>query len=134
MDSLTDITALTVMGFPIRKSPDQRMFSSSPKLIAAYHVLLRRLAPRHPPSALIRLATIFVTSYCFYALVILLRSLLDAMDFQRFSANLLRLTTTHLTANKLKMHPRQSRSVSLMVEDSGIEPLTSCVQGRRSPS
>jgi hypothetical protein len=27
---------------------------SSPKLIAAYHVLLRLLVPRHPPYALIR--------------------------------------------------------------------------------
>ena len=40
------------MGFPIRKSPDHSLFSNSPKLIAAYHVLLRHLMPRHPPFAL----------------------------------------------------------------------------------
>ena len=35
------------------------MFSSSPRLIAAGHVLHRRLAPRHPPSALSSLTTIY---------------------------------------------------------------------------
>ena len=43
------------MGFPIRKSPDQSLFDGSPKLIAANHVLLRLLSPRHPPYALINL-------------------------------------------------------------------------------
>ena len=42
---------LTV-GFPIRKSPDQSLFASSPKLIAGYHVLHRLSSPRHPPHAL----------------------------------------------------------------------------------
>lgn len=39
-------------GFPIRKSPDHSLFGGSPKHIAAYHVLRRLLAPRHPPIAL----------------------------------------------------------------------------------
>lgn len=39
-------------GFPIRKSPDQCSFDSSPELIAAYHVLLRLSTPRHPPCTL----------------------------------------------------------------------------------
>ena len=43
------------VGFPIRKSPDQSLFASSPKLIAGYHVLRRLSLPRHPPHALIRL-------------------------------------------------------------------------------
>ena len=40
------------MGFPIRKSPGQRLFATSPKLIAGYHVLHRLLLPRHPPCTL----------------------------------------------------------------------------------
>src|SRR5207237_346161 len=44
-------------GFPIRKSPDQCLFADFPGLIAGYNVLLRLLVPRHPPSALINLAT-----------------------------------------------------------------------------
>ena len=41
-------------GCPIRKSPDQ-LICSSPRLIAACHVLLRLLMPRHSPYALFRL-------------------------------------------------------------------------------
>src|SRR5688500_16094934 len=44
--------ALPRVGFPIRTSRDQRMVSSFPGLFAAAHVLLRLLAPRHPPCAL----------------------------------------------------------------------------------
>src|SRR5436305_467429 len=47
--------ALPRVGFPIRKSRDQRLVSTSPGLIAAAHVLHRLLAPRHPPCALILL-------------------------------------------------------------------------------
>ena len=39
-------------GFPIRTSPDQSSFTSSPGLIAGYNVLHRLLVPRHPPIAL----------------------------------------------------------------------------------
>src|SRR5690606_22781561 len=41
-----------ITGCPIRKSSDISLVCSSPKLIAAYHVLLRLLSPRHPPYAL----------------------------------------------------------------------------------
>ena len=44
-------------GFPIRKSPDQSSFDSSPKLIAAFHVLHQLLVPRHPPYTLSSLIT-----------------------------------------------------------------------------
>ncbi len=52
------VTVLTVTGYPIQKSPDQGLFSNSPKLIAAFHVFLRFLTPRHPPFVLYSLATI----------------------------------------------------------------------------
>ena len=42
-----------MLGCPIRKSADLMLVCSSPQLIAAYHVLLRLLEPRHPPYALI---------------------------------------------------------------------------------
>src|ERR1051326_3143425 len=50
-----DTRALPRAGFPIRKSPDQRLVSTSPGLIAAAHVLHRLSAPRHPPCALVLL-------------------------------------------------------------------------------
>ena len=39
-------------GFPIRTSSDQRSVGSSPRHIAASHVLHRLPVPRHPPCAL----------------------------------------------------------------------------------
>ena len=42
----------SVPGCPIRKSSDISLVCSSPKLIAAYHVLHRLLESRHPPYAL----------------------------------------------------------------------------------
>ena len=59
MYSVMDDAVLTAPGCPIQKSPDQRVFSPSPKLIAAFHVFLLHLTPRHPPFALSSLATIF---------------------------------------------------------------------------
>src|ERR1044071_7682030 len=50
-----DTRALPRAGFPIRKSPDQRLVSTSPGLIAVAHVLHRLAAPRHPPCALVLL-------------------------------------------------------------------------------
>src|SRR5256885_11069855 len=52
MYSGRDTRALPRVGFPIRKSRDQGLVSTSPGLIAAAHVLHRLLAPRHPPCAL----------------------------------------------------------------------------------
>jgi hypothetical protein len=52
MCSAQDDAALPAPGFPIRTSTGQRLFSASPWLIAAVHVLHRLLVPRHPPRAL----------------------------------------------------------------------------------
>src|SRR3978361_406991 len=46
-----------LLGFPIRKSSDQSLVDSSPRLFAASYVLHRLLVPRHPPCALTNLAT-----------------------------------------------------------------------------
>ena len=42
-------------GFPHSEIFGSKPVRSSPKLIAAYHVLHRLLAPRHPPDTLIAL-------------------------------------------------------------------------------
>jgi hypothetical protein len=44
-------------GFPIRRSPGRSLVADLPGLIAGSYVLLRLLVPRHPPCALISLAT-----------------------------------------------------------------------------
>ena len=58
MCSAGDDAALPAPGFPIRESAGQRLFSASPRLIAAVHALLRLLVPRHPPRALTILTVI----------------------------------------------------------------------------
>lgn len=45
------------LSFLIRTSSDQRLFASSPRLIAGCHVLRRLSMPRHPPCTLINLTT-----------------------------------------------------------------------------
>src|SRR4051812_49321287 len=57
MYSDTGNTTSLVLGFPIRTSSDQRSVDSSPRHIAASHVLHRPLMPRHPPCALKHLQT-----------------------------------------------------------------------------
>src|SRR5438309_4315548 len=61
--------ALPRAGFPIRISRDQRLVSTYSGLFAAAHVLLRLLAPRHPPCAL--------------SLLIVKNTLYAAMEFSR---------------------------------------------------
>src|ERR1700756_48417 len=58
MCSAGDNAALPALGFPIRESTGQWLFSASPWLIAAVHALLRLLVPRHPPCALTILTVI----------------------------------------------------------------------------
>src|SRR5207247_9499518 len=64
MYSAMDDAALPAPGFPIRRSAGQRLFSASPRLIAAVHVLPRLLVPRHPPCALILLTVSSCRARC----------------------------------------------------------------------
>src|SRR5271169_7000150 len=51
-------------GFPHSEIPGSMPVCGSPRLIAAYHVLHRRLLPRHPPCALSSLTIKFTRSTC----------------------------------------------------------------------
>ena len=83
MYSAPDVLLRNKTGFPIQKSPDQSLFSSSPKLIAAYHVFHRLLTPRHPPFALNSLATKKITKSCwsFYCIDYVLNFI--TLNYQR---------------------------------------------------
>ena len=52
MYSSQDVTIWIATGFPIRRSSDQRLFATSPKLIAGYDVLHRHVLSSHPPYTL----------------------------------------------------------------------------------
>ena len=62
MRSTAGVGVLPPTGFPIRTSWDRSLFDSYPRLIAAYHVLHRLLAPRHPPCTLSNLTTFILVS------------------------------------------------------------------------
>lgn len=49
---MTPSACTVATGCPIRTSQDQSLFDGSPGLIAAYHVLLRLVTPRHSPCTL----------------------------------------------------------------------------------
>jgi hypothetical protein len=110
-------------GFPIRRSPDQSLFSGSPKLFAANRVLLRLSAPRHPPFALISLTNPLKATGSSQVLASLLLNPYSVVKDRKAH----RALNTRLTLF-------QSPTQFSVVEVNGIEPMTSCVQGRRSPS
>src|SRR6185436_11898998 len=62
MNSGAGDTTQLVPGFPIRTPWDHSSVDSSPRPIAASHVLHRLLVPRHPPSALSNLTTKMLAS------------------------------------------------------------------------
>ena len=103
------------MGFPIRKSPDQSLFSDSPELIAASHALHRLPAPRHPPYALSNLTIKFGQD-----------KKLPLFKFSKIF--FLSIFSPKLGEVFLNFCPWN------MVELTGIEPATSGVQNRRSPN
>ena len=84
---LAECYTFSITGCPIRKSSDITLVCSSPKLIAAYHVLHRLLVPRHPPYALIRFKYRSVTYH--YLLLIVISLLLQFVQncFPNMSKN-----------------------------------------------
>ena len=57
------VTEVYSAGFPHSEICGSMDICSSPQLIAAYHVFLRLLVPRHPPCALLRLTSELNVSY-----------------------------------------------------------------------
>ena len=128
------------MGFPIQRPPALSLFSGSPELIAAYHVFHRLLAPRHPPYALSSLTinssgnSWFVTRDSFFC-----DSLITIHDSPNhndaiipssiFNCQRTSYQTLSSDGNCLRLTPHL-----ILVEMSGFEPPTPCVQGRCSPA
>ncbi len=114
---------MTVRGFPHSDIFGSTPVSGSPKLFAACHVLHRLLLPRHPPSALYYLNR--VIRPCSNALPSFTSNPRVPSRIGPFSLS------SYSLVNELRPTPAP---VLVRVEMSGLEPPTSCVQGRRSPS
>ncbi len=129
MYSAYDIQALPWMGCPIRESPDHSLFSGSPKLNAASHALHRLSTPRHPPIALSSLTKKPLPWE-------------TPKDFSLLSIHLSKSKGLHLQSWKNYGNLPVSRHRYLLtaygslltdlVEVNGFEPMTPCVQSRRS--
>ena len=121
-----------VPGCPIRKSSDITLVCSSPKLIAAYHVLHRLSDPRHSPYAL----------NCFKKIKIYFKwaSPLIVTRFTTYYFQYVKELSQHWcwVRRCSDYEPADLKSTSLilkelfLVEDIGVEPMTLCVQGRCS--
>ena len=133
MDSGTDGPALPGPGFPIRKSPGQSLFGSYPKLIAAFHVLHRLPAPRHPPYTLSCLTALgsFETMQSFFAKKRV--NVFPQFDCQR-AGSAAETAVLSPRADALLAPTRRTHVCAIaLVETIGLEPTTSWLQTRRSP-
>ena len=115
-------------GFPIQKSSDQRMFGSSPRLIAAYHVFHRLSAPRHPPVALINLFSLELPSLSLFNCKRTTTTYRRCRDFSRINP-----AKSIREISRTKSNKRRGETPQL-VEVEGIEPTTSSLQSWRSPN
>ena len=113
-------------GFPIQKSSDQRIFGSSPRLIAAYHVFHRLSAPRHPPVALINLFSLELPSLSLFNC----KRTTASRRCRTQSGSIWRIIRK-ISQTKSKITPGRH---SQLVEVEGIEPTTSSLQSWRSPN
>ena len=125
MCSGRDAAVLPAAGFPIRKSPVITLACSLPRLIAAGHVLLRLLAPRHPPCALSSLTFSPTILFNPKARMRTYKLYLLAHLAMRLSKSTFRLTESAAAHGRTQLK---------LVEMSGLEPPTPCVQSRCSPS
>ena len=130
MDSSRGGQGMSPAGFPHSEICGSRPICGSPQLFAAYHVLHRLLTPRHPPCALSSLTEQLV---------------LDALPYPSSSIQLSKTAEISRAAMRPRDHHREhsmgARIIRFpaepephLVEIAGIEPATSGLQSRRSPS
>ena len=136
--SSADDPAFAGSGCPIRTSRDLSLLGGSPGLIAAFHVLHRLLAPRHPPYALGSLTLdnpLLRLSWWLPPLTPLLFTCQRAqLKVKRLAALELTFRTARTRYGAASVPRRQGFQLALfLVEMTGIEPATSGLQSRRSP-
>ena len=141
-------SGMSQSGFPHSEIPGSKPACGSPRLIAACHVLHRLLAPRHSPYALSSLTKCSLhLMNCFptlrlekprcvvkklpiaeYSVVKKPSSYCDAATEVAISNLFASDATAFLACRALAPKGRR------LVENTGIEPVTSWLQTRRSPS
>src|SRR5262249_49120450 len=107
---------ITPAGFPHSGILGSKPACGSPRLITASHALHRFLAPRHPPFALSSLTTKVIAC------------------LRRTSLGYTRESTYSIVKERHGSRPHLSQSPSRLVEMTGVEPATPCLQSRCSPN
>lgn len=127
---------MTSVGFSHSGIAGSTVVCTSPTLIAAYHALHRLLEPRHPPRALTNLSEIPSTRNGHGSINALVKLLFYFIVEQHpvvvpryFAYDLIiRLSKTKIPENTSKA------PAGTLVELTGLEPVTSGLQSRRSPN
>ena len=153
------LTEYCSAGFPHSEIPGSKLMCSSPRLIAACHVLHRLSMPRHSPCALSSLTYRFLPetlvlyknyagfslvhcSFC-YPLIYLKKStkinfvtsLLLARNFLLASLFSFQGAASDLFQGQIETFNLLNPSIrSCLVEVTGLEPVTPCLQSRCSSS
>jgi hypothetical protein len=116
-------SGMSQSGFPHSEIPGSKPACGSPRLIAACHVLHRLLAPRHSPYALSSLTK--CSLHLTFTLSGPKAGLLPRICGQK---------TTDCRIFSCQKTVAVMFSAKSLVENTGIEPVTSWLQTRRSPS
>jgi hypothetical protein len=112
-------------GFPHSEIPGSKPACGSPRLIAACHVLHRLLAPRHSPYAL--------SSLTKCSLHLTACDVVKKLPIAEYSV--VKKSSSYFDADVIGIVPTPPRcGQETLVENTGIEPVTSWLQTRRSPS
>ena len=112
---------MTRIGLPHSEIPGSKVVCTSPRLIAAYHVLRRLSVPRHPPYALISL-----TKTGFQQITTVLCQRIHTSVWQIDIPNSYSIVKEQSGKSRKFCH-------TTLVEITGVEPATSGLQSRRSP-
>ncbi len=139
------VTGRTPAGLPHSDISGSKRVCRSPELIAAYHVLHRLLVPRHPPCALGSLTEPFgarsALTHLFRMWLSKIRRGLASARPERARAPLGQ-RPGETPAARFRRNPRvrglegtgMPPTLFRLVEITGIEPVTSGLQSRRSPN
>jgi hypothetical protein len=116
---------MNASGLPHSEIPGSKPVCGSPELFAAYHVLHRHLSPRHSPYALSSL-TIDMRTHTG-----LQTAFASVRRCESFSAHCVECV---VGKNYRLQDIQLSKNPNTLVENTGLEPVTSWLQTRRSPS
>ena len=130
-----DVLCLQHSGLPHSGIAGSIRVCRSPALFAAYHAFLRLWEPRHPPYALILLIVLVRnTSLCArYSCAFYFVCFLSQYVNELFNLKMCQFGNLKMYALRWAISKFSNYLISkLDVENIGVEPMTSCVQGRRS--